>query len=145
MLIANAVSVLNDAERRLEKAKDSIPSYTGQWEDIDYYAGAQEDYNRAAEAYEDAVRAACGLPPLPVDDSPSEFQVSMSRKIEDAFPIITPAERRYLDSKEVVYLGDLIAALDASPSFNNKITLPNCRVINEIPHRLGTEVWVRPA
>jgi len=52
-----ALTAFIAADRDLEKAMDSVPNYTGQWDSKDYYAEQQEAYNRAADALADAVKA----------------------------------------------------------------------------------------
>jgi predicted RNA-binding protein with EMAP domain len=54
--LAEAVERLLETKAELQKARDNVPNYTGQWDPIDYYADAQEDYNRAVDNYAEAVR-----------------------------------------------------------------------------------------
>jgi hypothetical protein len=49
MAIAQAIMVLVEKGQELAKARDNVPSYTGQWSNEDYYAGEQHRFNRAAE------------------------------------------------------------------------------------------------
>lgn len=45
-----ALTAAFDAEKALEQAKADVPSYTGQWADIDYYGDELVAYNRAIDA-----------------------------------------------------------------------------------------------
>ncbi|MCZ7860612.1 hypothetical protein O9X98_04265 [Agrobacterium salinitolerans] len=54
--LAEAVERLLETKAELQRARDSVPGYTGQWNPQDYYADAQEDYNRAVDDYAEAVR-----------------------------------------------------------------------------------------
>jgi hypothetical protein len=48
---ATELAALLTARDTLQREKDAVPAYTGQWEDSDYYADEQEAYNRAVDAY----------------------------------------------------------------------------------------------
>lgn len=51
------------AEVALEKAKERVPDYTGQWEPADYYTSQQDAYNRAKENFYRVVMETCGADP----------------------------------------------------------------------------------
>lgn len=145
--LLDALQDLRHARKALRKAKDAVPNYTGQWRDEDYYAEAEESYNRALEL------AAIELAKLTGNDEllatltnaaeePSPFQAAMSQKIADAFPVLNARETKYVDG--LVYVGDLVAKIDKSTSFNSNLTMQSWAVINAIPPRWGLEDWVRP-
>lgn len=141
--LLDVLAELRDAEKALKKAKAGVPNYTAQWRDQDYYAQEQEDYNRALEAVAVKLAETIGSPITLTEEGPSPFQVSMSRTIEEAFPEVTPGERKYMDG--LTYVGDLVAKLDkSSSSFNSKLTFKFWDVIRAIPARQGMENWVRP-
>ena len=48
---ASAVLALIDARKALDRATDSVPSYTGQWSDEDYYEDEQKAYDAAVVEY----------------------------------------------------------------------------------------------
>ncbi len=52
-----ALTAFLAADGALDKARASVPGYTGQWSDKDYYAEEQEQYNRACDDLADAVKA----------------------------------------------------------------------------------------
>lgn len=147
--LIDALKDLRKADKALRKAKEAVPNYTGQWSDKDYYADAEEAYNRAVEA------AAIELAKITGNDellatlerstqAISPFQVAMSQKIEDVLPAdkLTTREKKYVEG--LTYLGDLVAKIDKSSSFNGVLTIPSWKVINAIPPRWGLEDWVRP-
>lgn len=48
--LASLFDSLVEAKAELDKARESVPSYTGQWSDEDYYAEELSAYNEAANA-----------------------------------------------------------------------------------------------
>ena len=145
--LIDALKDLRKADKALRKAKEAVPNYTGQWRDEDYYADAEEAYNRAVE------QAAIELAKITGNDDllatlegaaeePSPFQAAMSQKIADAFPTPNARETKYFEG--LTYVGDLVAKIDKSTSFNSNLTMQSWAVINAIPPRWGLEDWVRP-
>lgn len=57
LTLAAALLNLLDARDALEKAREQVPDYTGQWDGKDYYADELERYYRAADDYERAIQA----------------------------------------------------------------------------------------
>lgn len=53
---AQALTEFMEANQELEKARESVPDYTGQWSSKDYYANELERYYRAADALADATK-----------------------------------------------------------------------------------------
>ena len=51
---AEAVLALIDAKAELDRAKQNVPDYTGQWSDEDYYRDEQVAYDAAVAEYEAA-------------------------------------------------------------------------------------------
>lgn len=51
---AEAVLALIDAKAELDRAKQNVPDYTGQWSDEDYYEDEQKAYDAAVAEYEAA-------------------------------------------------------------------------------------------
>ena len=57
LALYHAFSALQEATAALEKAEKGVPSYTAQWNPIDYYGAEEEAHNRAIDAFEDALVA----------------------------------------------------------------------------------------
>jgi hypothetical protein len=53
--IAYAILELIRTDKALDKAKDKVPSYTGQYDPPDYYAREQEEFNRACDEFLEAL------------------------------------------------------------------------------------------
>lgn len=132
---------LRRAEKALQRAKDKVPSYTGQWSDADYYANEQEAYNRAVEAAAIEMARLLGREVV-LDETPSPFQTYMSRTIEEALPDLTAKERKYCEG--LTYIGDLVAKVDKASGYVAVLTFKTSGVLRDIPARQGLENWVRP-
>jgi hypothetical protein len=139
--LLEALSDLRLAEKALEKAKDKVPNYTGQWSDADYYAQEQHEYNRAIERAAYELAAATGTH-LVLDEPVSPFQVSMSRTIEEALPDLSSKERKYCEG--LIYVGDLVEKIDKASGYVALLTFKTSGVLRSIPARQGLEDWVRP-
>lgn len=142
--ILDALTNLRRAEKALNKAKDKVPSYTGQWSDEDYYAEEQEAYNRAVEeAAEWLARLGhvSAMSPNCNPTGPSPFQTAMSQKIEDALPKMAAKDRKFCEG--LVYIGDLVEKIDTNPR-SIQVLGSITAIIRAIPARQGLEDWVRP-
>lgn len=145
--LMDALKDLRKADKALRKAKEAVPNYTGQWRDEDYYAEAEEAYNRAVEQAAVELAKITGNDDLLVTlegavEEPSPFQAAMSQKIADAIPTPNAREAKYFEG--LTYVGDLVAKIDKSSSYNNSLSMQTWTVINAIPPRWGLEDWNRP-
>jgi hypothetical protein len=51
------------AAAALDHAMENVPSYTGQYDPIDYYGEQQEAFNRALDRFEQTIRASISATP----------------------------------------------------------------------------------
>lgn len=142
--LALSLSNMQRADKRLRKAKENTPSYTGQYSDADYIAQEQEDWNRAADDLADAVRALMGIELIPTPTE-SPFQEAMSKPWTEV-PGISDAMRKRVDAlSQIEYVGDLVRLIDEEKVFRGlSIPHPFYTYLRSIPARQGREVWARP-
>lgn len=69
-------------------------------------------------------------------------KVEHTWKPRRAFDSPNAREAKYFEG--LTYVGDLVAKIDKSTSFNSNLTMQSWAVINAIPPRWGLEDWVRP-
>jgi hypothetical protein len=69
-LLCNAIVEMIRCEDELNEAKSRVPSYTGQWNPIDFYADEQEAFNRAADKVHDLITTPSSLYPTTTTTTP---------------------------------------------------------------------------